>query len=116
MKLLLISSVVLVLIGCTKQEEKSTSHPVSADIKIQKEAPYRIDVSDIDRTCTKDSDCETIGVQCSCNCGESVNKTHTQKYVQLIKAFCEKNPPDKVCKMVCNGSPKCQNKLCTYRP
>lgn len=74
----------------------------------------KIKISASDRTCRKDTDCRTVGVQCSCSCGEGVNKAHFEKYVRKVEEMCLANPPEKMCKVLCTGETKCISRVCTY--
>lgn len=67
-----------------------------------------------DRTCRKDTDCRTVGVQCSCSCGQGVNKAHFEKYAHELEQMCLANPPEKMCKVKCTGEVKCISRVCTY--
>lgn len=67
-----------------------------------------------DRTCRKDTDCRTVGVKCSCSCGQGVNKAHFIKYAQKLEQMCLANPPEKMCKVMCTGEAKCISRVCTY--
>ena len=73
----------------------------------------KIKVAAADRACVKDSDCEQVATQCSCSCGEGVNKKHVDKYRTQMENLC-KSYRGEMCKVPCNGEVKCQSKVCTY--
>lgn len=41
-----------------------------------------IDVDPVDQTCTRDSDCTSISIDCSCGY-EMINKIHEEKYIEM---------------------------------
>ncbi len=66
-----------------------------------------------DRSCEKDDDCTQVVTRCSCSCGEGVNKIHAHKYEQRLTKACA-GYSGKTCKVLCKGSVKCREKVCTY--
>ena len=72
-----------------------------------------IQVAPADRVCAKDSDCVHVATQCSCSCGDAVNKAQLQKYSDLGKSLC-RNYNGQMCKMLCKGEVKCLEEQCHY--
>lgn len=68
-----------------------------------------------DRACTQDSDCRIVADQCSCSCGMGVNQAHVSKYRAMQSQNC-RGYTGKMCKMDCDGTPKCFDKVCSYLP
>lgn len=97
-------------IACTKSSPPADATSDAA--KPDQQMPT-LQIEPSDRSCTQDSDCELIATQCSCSCGEGVNKNHAHKYAGKLEKLC-KSYQGKVCKVLCNGTVKCQERLCTY--
>lgn len=72
-----------------------------------------IQIDMADRSCVQDSDCEHIGTQCSCGCGQGVNKSYADKYKTKLEELC-KSYNGKMCKVLCEGKVTCKEKICTY--
>ena len=66
------------------------------------------------KKCTQDVDCIKIMTACSCSCGSAINNKFAEYFEQKLKAFCEKHPPEKQCKMVCSGRVQCFKGSCEY--
>ncbi len=101
-------------ISCTKSSPPVApeSKPV-AEVTAKSEEVTTLNIDIADRSCVQDSDCEQVGNQCSCSCGEGVNKSNVGKYKTQLEEMCKeyKGP---MCKINCNGSVKCVEKVCTY--
>lgn len=134
MKLFFAALLALSLISCTKKSETvvpgndavSAGAPVemappqdlpdpAADMPAATPAatPIKVLIAAKDRACNKTSDCQIVRTQCSCDCGEGVNKAQAKKYASQADELC-KNYAGKMCKVMCNGQAKCVNKVCTY--
>ena len=119
MKKYFIFATSVLLISCTKSappappaETQTQTQPApEAAAKSDEVSTLNVDIAD--RACTQDSDCEQVGTQCSCSCGEGVNKSNVAKYKTQLDEMCKeyKGP---MCKINCNGSVKCGEKVCTY--
>ena len=105
---------VLFLIGCTNRQstpvENSTTQPPS--VSTAATIPS-IQIEMADRSCEKDSDCVNVATQCSCSCGEGVNKTHAKKYEEALTKLCT-SYNGIMCKVLCKGSVKCRERVCSY--
>lgn len=104
------------LISCTKKTEA----PVFVETKIEGGTKTEtmtmptLQIELADRACVKDTDCEHIQIQCSCDCGQGINKNNVQKYVGKLEELC-KSYEGQICKMACDGAVKCIDKVCTYK-
>lgn len=65
-----------------------------------------------DRRCEKDEDCILAMVRCSCDCGQPVNRAHSQKYLDAQDEMCE-DYSGKMCKMKCDQKLGCVQHVCT---
>lgn len=110
----------LTLVSCTEKEKELEPKPATAvvppeptpaQLMMQQIPKWTADIAD--KTCQKDSDCTHIQTQCSCDCGDSVNKRHLQKYNDQFKKSCDKYAGI-VCKNNCKGQPKCVEQKCVY--
>ena len=63
------------------------------------------------KICQIDSDCAHIMTECSCNCGQAVNKKYKDEYDKLRDLKCG-SYQGKLCSMICNGIPKCVDNIC----
>ncbi len=114
MKKGLIFIISVLLISCTKltPPAETETKPV-ADVAAKSEEIPTLKIDIADRACAQDSDCEHVGNQCSCSCGEGMNKAHVDKYKADLEVMC-KDYKGTMCKVNCNGSVKCVEKVCTY--
>lgn len=85
-----------------------------ASVNVQKNVTIpKLEIDPADRACTKDSDCQHITIQCSCSCGQGINKLNAAKYEGQLDDLC-RHYDGIMCKVICHGSVKCKDKLCTY--
>ena len=117
MKYLLILCLGLIagfLIGRVNQTEKAIDPSVPVKTTISNAQPMpSVQINIEDRSCSKDSDCEIVSTQCSCSCGEGVNKLHAEKYREQLSKLCA-TYDGKMCKVLCEATLKCQDKVCVY--
>ena len=99
----------ITFLSCTRPPLE-TAQPVKVEAPM---AMPSIQIETADRSCEKDSDCVQMPTQCSCSCGEGVNKLHSLKYSENLSKKCE-NYNGRVCKVKCDGEIKCKEKMCTY--
>lgn len=73
-----------------------------------------ITVSDADKGCDVDEDCVLVGYTCSfCDCGEPVNRTHQERYHEMLQLECV-DYVGGVCSIMCPPTEiKCVDKVCT---
>lgn len=105
----------LFFVACTKQQstpvEKSSPPPQHMASEAAAIPSIQIDLAD--RSCEKDADCTGVATQCSCSCGEGVNKTHAKKYEEALTKLCT-SYNGIMCKVLCKGSVKCRERVCSY--
>ncbi len=114
MKKIILLVLMLFAVSCTRQE----STPIQADNadRLEKYSAQNmpsIKIDEKDRACAIDSDCELIATQCSCDCGQGINKNNVFKYAGKLDDMC-KSYHGIMCKTLCNGEVKCVNRICTY--
>lgn len=123
MKLIVVTLLLtLSTISCTKPVSIPTPTP-GTDTNTVSAAPVApteksdtmptLSINDTDRACIQDSDCEAVATACSCSCGGAVNIISAPNYAKKWEELC-KNYQSKACKIQCNGTISCKNKLCTY--
>jgi len=100
-------------ISCTKSSAPPIQMESTNNVADQSQEIPSLQIEIADRACAKDSDCEYIVTQCSCSCGEGVNKNNSHKYSGQLDKLCA-TYQGKMCKILCNGEIKCKDKLCTY--
>lgn len=65
-----------------------------------------------DDMCQKDEDCINVMMECSCDCGMEVNKTHKEKYDKAWLEKCRDFSSEVKCQMDCYSRPVCLQGKC----
>ncbi|MFC1617682.1 hypothetical protein ACFL2B_00200 [Patescibacteria group bacterium] len=84
---------------------------ITACKQVPEDESVRLQVDPADQVCQTDSDCMMTMVQCSCDCGVSINKTHANKYEELLDTQCA-NYQGVYCKLDCDIETQCENNKC----
>lgn len=73
-----------------------------------------LSVKEEHRNCNIDDECIHIDTDCSCSCGDSVNKKFADQYNKTVKKLCNVFPPMELCSIFCNYTNKCISNRCQY--
>ena len=112
MKSILLLVLFAFIAACTPAEapkKVKVSAPATSEFK----QPDVASVEMGDKSCVTDADCDAVSLKCSCSCGEGISKNKLQKYLDLVESSC-KNYQGPTCKIICNGTVKCLERVCTY--